>query len=161
MFSKSSHQYVFLSNGQEWISVEAITVKNHVLLSNLSSRIRFCSHIIIPQEESYPVLSESPMNSLKEMGNQIILNFKTKQYFINIAKMRQNAIWCKRIKSAKTNYLWDSLMSMVMSQLGNWLAKNNLLIKLKPRVYGLSWCSLPFPRTPIRKLRGFKGFYFI
>ena len=25
----------------------------------------------------------------------------------------------------------------------------------------MSWCALPFPRTPVRKLRGFKGFYFI
>ena len=48
-----------------------------------------------------------------------------------------------------------------MRYLGNSLAKNNLHIKLKPQVYGMSWCALPFPRTPIRKLRGFKGFYFI
>ena len=50
----------------------------------------FASYVV--QEESYPVLSETPMNFLKEMGNQIILNFKTKQYFNNIAKMRQNAL---------------------------------------------------------------------
>ena len=25
----------------------------------------------------------------------------------------------------------------------------------------MSWYTLPFPRTPIRKLTGFKGFYFI
>ena len=32
---------------------------------------------------------------------------------------------------------------------------------LKPSVYDMSWYTLPFPRTPIRKLTGFKGFYFI
>ena len=48
-----------------------------------------------------------------------------------------------------------------MRYLGNSSAKNNLHIKLKPQVYGMSWCALLFPRTPIRKLRGFKGFYFI